>query len=64
MREGEFLYWPICRYTNDSKQQYCPHAHKSAGAMLIYTILKYLYTVGLLIPHTLASSLTFIFPAL
>lgn len=32
--------------------------------MLIYTIPKNLYTVGLLIPHTLASSLTFIFPAL
>ena len=27
------------------------------------TIFKYLYTVGLLNPHTLASSLTFIFPA-
>ncbi len=28
------------------------------------TIFKYLYTVGLLSPHTLASSETFIFPAI
>ena len=32
--------------------------------MFIYTILKYLYTVGLLNPHTRANSLTFIFPIL
>ena len=31
---------------------------------IFYTILKYLYTVGLLNPHTRASSLTFIFPVL
>lgn len=28
------------------------------------TIFKYLYTVGLLNPHTLASSLTFIVPVI
>ena len=32
-------------------------------ALFYFSILKYLYTVGLLTPHTLASSLTFILPA-
>ena len=32
-------------------------------ALFYFPILKYLYTVGLLTPHTRASSLTFIFPA-
>ena len=34
------------------------------GSLLHPIILIYLYTVGILSPHTLASSLTFIFPAI
>lgn len=41
-----------------------PPSIKWKAGIFYLTIFTYLYTVGLLIPHTRASSLTFIFPIL
>ena len=41
-----------------------PYEFFRKGVFLYLTIFTYLYTVGLLNPHTLANSDTFIFPSI
>ena len=59
------LHHIILTNNHSTEQKIAPALPQQESRGFIHpTILKYLYTVGLLSPHTLASSLTFILPVI